>query len=444
MSKVALKRIENFEKSRALASRARDLIPGGAHTYSKGADQFPLNSPGFIERADGCRVVDVDGNEFVDWGMGLRSVVLGYSYPRVIEAVQREIAKGPNFLLPSPVEVELAELLTRLVPSAEMVKFAKNGSNVTTAAIRLARAYTGRSYIALCKEHPFFSFDDWFIGTTPPNSGIPEEAYHHSLTFHYNDIESLEALFREYPGQIAGVIMEPVTLDEPKDNFLEKVRALTEQHGSLLIFDEMISGFRWHLQGAQAYFNVIPDMSTFGKAIGNGFSVSVLAGRRDVMELGGIYHDKPRVFLLSTTHGAETHSLAACVATIREIEEKNVIDHIWKIGKAFQDGFNDLAHEMGLGDYVSCIGYPCNAAIITKDRDGKVSLPLRTLFMQEMTAQGVLIPSVVVSYAHTEAEVELTLEAARETFNVYGRALDEGIDKFLVGPPVKPVFRRFN
>ena len=444
MSKVAMKRIQNFEKSRALASRARELIPGGAHTYSKGADQFPFNSPGFIERADGCRVVDVDGNEYIDWGMGLRSVALGYSYPRVIEAVEHEIAKGPNFLLPSPVEVELAEVLTRLIPSAEMVKFAKNGSNVTSAAIRLARAYTGRPYIAFCREHPFFSFDDWFIGTTPPNAGIPEENYQHSLAFHYNDLLSLEASFEKYPEQIAAVIMEPVTLEEPKDNFLEKVRDLTHRHGALLIFDEMISGFRWHLQGAQTYFNVIPDMSTFGKAIGNGFSVAVLAGRRAVMELGGIDHDKPRVFLLSTTHGAETHSLAACVATIKEMEEKDVISHIWKIGKELQDGFNNLANEMGLADYVNCIGYPCNSAVITRDRDGQVSLPLRTLFLQEMTAHGVLMPYIVVSFAHQRAEVERTLEAATEAFQVYARALEDGVDKYLVGPSVKPVFRRFN
>jgi glutamate-1-semialdehyde 2,1-aminomutase len=439
-----MKRIQNFEKSRALASRARELIPGGAHTYSKGADQFPFNSPGFIERAQGCRVVDVDGNEYIDWGMGLRSVVLGYSYPRVIEAVEREIAKGPNFLLPSPVEVELAEVLTRLIPSAEMVKFAKNGSNVTSAAIRLARAYTGRPYIAFCREHPFFSFDDWFIGTTPPNSGIPEENYQHSLAFHYNDLASLEALFDQHPEQIAAVIMEPVTLEEPKDNFLEKVRDLTHRYGALLIFDEMISGFRWHLQGAQAYFNVIPDMSTFGKAIGNGFSVAVLAGRREVMELGGIDHDKPRVFLLSTTHGAETHSLAACVATIQEMEERDVISHIWKIGKDLQDGLNNLANEMGLADYLSCIGYPCNSAVITRDRDGQVSLPLRTLFLQEMTAHGVLMPYIVVSFAHQQAEIERTLEAATEAFQTYARALEDGVDKYLVGPSVKPVFRRFN
>ncbi len=447
MSKLAeekQKRITNFERSRELARRAQQLIPAGCHTYSKGADQFPFNSPSFITRGEGCRVWDVDGNEYIDWGMGLRSVVLGYGYPRVIEAVMEQIAKGPNFLLPSPVEVELAELLTGLIPSAEMVKFAKNGSNVTSAATRLARAYTGRDYIALCREHPFFSFDDWFIGTTPPNAGIPEENYKHSLTFHYNNIESLERLFAEHPNQIAAAIMEPVTLEAPQDNFLARVRDLAHSHGALLIFDEMISGFRWHLQGAQKYFDVIPDLSTFGKAIGNGFSVAVLAGRRAVMELGGINHGAPRVFLLSTTHGAETHSLAACIATIREMQEKEVVSHLWKIGKAFQDGFNNLTAELGLSEYVNCTGYPCNSAIVTKDREGQTSMPLRTLFLQEMTAQGILIPYVVVSLAHKQEEVDRTLAAVAQALKVYARALEDGVDKYLVGPAVKPVFRKYN
>jgi glutamate-1-semialdehyde 2,1-aminomutase len=439
-----MKRITSFERSRELSRRAHELIPAGTHTYSKGDDQFPLNSPGFIERGDGCRVWDIDGNEYLDWGMGLRSVILGYGYPRVNEAVLAQIAKGTNFLRPAPVEVELAEVLNELIPSAEMVKFAKNGSNVTSAAVRLARAYTGRDYIALCKEHPFFSFDDWFIGTTPANAGIPETVTQHSLTFHYNDIESLQGLFNQHRDQIAAVIMEPVTLEEPKGNFLAEVRDLTHKNGALLIFDEMISGFRWHLSGAQAYFNVTPDLSTFGKAIGNGFSVSVLAGKREIMELGGIKHSQPRVFLLSTTHGAETHSLAACIATIQEMKDKDVISHLWKIGEALKNGLNDLAAEMGLADFISCVGYPVSPAVITKDRDGQVSIPFRTLFMQEMTAQGVLMPYISLSLAHQQCDVDLTLAAARETFDVYGRALEDGIDNYLVGPPVKPVFRKFN
>jgi glutamate-1-semialdehyde 2,1-aminomutase len=439
-----MKRISNFERSRELARRAHELIPAGAHTYSKGDDQFPLNSPGFIERGAGCHVWDIDGNEYLDWGMGLRSVILGYGYPAVMEAVSAQLVKGTNFTRPSPIEVELAALLNRLIPSAQMVKFAKNGSDVTSAAIRLARAYTGRDYVALCKNHPFFSVDDWFIGTTPPNAGIPRAITEYSLTFAYNDISSLEKLFSDHPGKIAAVIMEAVTSEAPSEGYLAKVRELVDRNGALLVFDEMITGFRWHLQGAQTYFGVIPDLSTFGKAIGNGFSVAVLAGRRDIMELGGIHHANPRVFLLSTTHGAETHSLAACIATIREMEERDVVGHIWKIGQALQDNFNDLARTMGLADTIACTGYPCSPAIVAKDRDGQVSMPLRTLFLQEMISEGVLIPYIATSFSHTENDVDRTIEAARRALTTYSRALDEGTDKFLIGPPVKPVFRKFN
>lgn len=447
MSKLAEtkgKRIASFERSRELSRRAHQLIPAGCHTYSKGDDQFPYNAPGFIERGQGSTVWDVDGNEYLDWGMGLRSVILGHGYPKVMEAVTAQLAKGTNFTRPSPVEVELAELLTGLIPSAEMVKFAKNGSDVTSAAVRLARAYTGRDYVALCKDHPFFSFDDWFIGTTPPNAGIPQKVTEQSLTFRYNDIESLEKLFREHGGEIACVIMEAVTIEPPTEDFLVKVRDLTHRNGAVLIFDEMITGFRWHLQGAQTFFDVVPDMSTFGKATANGFSLAFLAGKREIMELGGIRHEKPKVFLLSSTHGAETHSLAASVATISEIKEKDVVGHIWKVGRALQDGFNNLAAEMGLADHVTCTGYPCSPAIITKGTDGQVSMPLRTLFMQEMIAQGVLIPYLSIGLAHTQTEVERTLEAATNALEIYGRALEDGVENYLVGVAVKPVFRRFN
>jgi len=434
----------SFEKSKALSRRAHELIPAGAHTYSKADDQFPLNAPGFIERGEGCTVWDVDGNQFLDWGMGLRSVILGHGYPAVNDAVFAQIAKGVNFLRPSPVEVELAELLHEIIPSAEMVKFAKNGSNVTSAAIRLARAHTGRELIAFCREHPFFSFDDWFIGTTPANAGVPDVITSQSLAFHYNDIQSLEKLFAEHPSQIAAVILEPVAIEAPANNFLQQVRDVAHKNGALLIFDEMITGFRWHLSGAQAYFDVIPDISTFGKAIGNGFSVAVLAGKKEVLELGGIKHGKPKVFLLSTTHGSETHSLAASVATIREMSQRGVVSHLWKIGKALQDGFNNLAAQMGVADYIGCIGYPCSPAIVTRDREKQVSMPFRTLFLQEMIQHGVLIPYVATSFSHTEKEVDQTLEAATHALDVYARALEEGVEKYLVGPAVKPVFRKFN
>lgn len=440
---MAVKTLD-FTKSKALAARARQLIPAGCHTYSKGDDQFPQEAPGLISRASGARAWDVDGNEFLDWGMGLRSVVLGHGYERVVKAATEQMRLGTNFTRPAPIEADLAELLVELVPSAEMVKLSKNGSDVTTAAVRLARAHTGRKYVALCKEHPFFSFDDWFIGTTPPNNGIPQETTSLSLTFHYNKIETLESLFSEYPDQIACVILEPVTTEPPVKGFLEGVRALTERHGAVLIFDEMISGFRWHLNGAQAYFGVIPDLATFGKAIGNGFSVSALVGRRDIMDLGGLTHDKPKVFLLSATHGAETHALAAAIATLSELRDRDVVSHLWKIGDLLQKGINDAAREAGLAEYIGCYGYPCSPFIVARDHEKNVSLPFRTLMLQEMIRHGVLIPYISVSFAHGVAEVGETISAFREMLRVYERALEEGVGRHLLGPAVKPVFRRFN
>lgn len=439
-----MRRIANFHRSKELSRRAHELIPAGAHTYSKGDDQFPQNAPGFIARGQGCHVWDIDGNEYLDWGMGLRSVILGHAYPRVLEAVMAALPNGSNFTRPAPIEVELAELLVELIPSAQMVKFAKNGSDVTSAAVRLARAFTGRDKIVLCKENPFYSFYDWFIGTTPPNAGIPAAISDLSLTFHYNDIASLQQLFDDNPGQIAGVIFEAVSTEAPQPGFLAQVRDLAHANGAVVIFDEMISGFRWHLQGAQKYFDVTPDLSTFGKAIGNGFAVSVLAGRRDIMELGGLQHTKPKVFLLSATHGAETHALAASIATINELRDRDVVGHIWKIGRALQDGFNALTTEMGLADYVTCAGYPCSPYIVCRDKDKNVSMPLRTLFLQETIAQGVLMPYLAISYSHDDLAVQQTLEAAANALEIYRRALQDGVENYLVGPAVKPVFRKFN
>lgn len=439
-----MRRITNFEKSRRLQARAHELIPAGCHTYSKGDDQFPALAPGFLARARGCRVWDADGNEFLDWGMGLRSVVLGHGHPRVLEAVREQLELGTNFTRPSPIEVELAELLAATIPCAEMVKFAKNGSDVTSAAVRLARAFTGREMVALCRQHPFFSFYDWFIGTTPCNAGVPGPVRDLSLTFDYNDLGSVERLFREHPGRIACVILEPAATEEPRDGFLEGLQALARKEGALLVFDEMITGFRWHLRGAQHHYGVTPDVATFGKAIGNGFAVSVLAGRRDVMELGGIRHDRPRVFLLSATHGAENHSLAAAIATIREFRDREAHEHLRRTGRALKEGFNALSAGLGLGAHVRMLGFDASPYVVCRGLDGEVSLPLRTLFLQETIARGLLMPWISVSLAHGEREVAETLEACDGALRLCRAALEEGIERHLVGPAVKPVFRRFN
>ena len=433
-----------FEGSRDVKTRAQRLIPAGCHTYSKGEDQFPYNAPGFIDRAEGCYAYDVDGNRYLDWGMGLRTVVLGHCYPAVLEAVRAQLEKGSNFTLPSPLEAELAEMLVGLIPSAEMVKFAKNGSDVTSAAVRLARAYTGRDYVALCEPGSFFSVNDWYIGSTACGSGVPGAVQQLTLGFKYNDLPGLQALFDQHQNQIAAVVLEPATIDPPAPSYLEGIRELTRKNGAVLIFDEMITGFRWHLQGAQTYYNVTPDLSTFGKALGNGFSISALAGQREIMELGGLHHDKERVFLLSLTHGGETHSIAAAMATVQEFSDKDVVGHIWRVGERLQEGFNGISHELGLGDFVTMVGYPCSPAILCRDGDSKASAELRTLFLQEMIAQGVLIPYIVPSFSHTELEVEATLDAARNALGVYKEALERGTEGLLEGSAVKPVFRKYN
>jgi glutamate-1-semialdehyde 2,1-aminomutase len=430
------------ERADDLRRRAHAAIPAGAHTYSKGDDQFPQLAPPMIVSGSGSRVVDVDGNEFIDWGMGLRSVILGHAYPRVADAVCDEVRRGSNFTRPSPIELEFAEQLIDLIPCAEMVKFAKNGSDVTTAAVRLARAFTGRARVAFPAEHPFFSVDDWFIGSTAVDAGVPDEIQALSLRFTYGDLQSLERLFDEHPGEIACVVTECATSGPPPEGFLEGLRALTEREGAVLVFDEMITGLRWDVRGAQHYYGVTPDLATFGKAIGNGFSVSVLAGRRDIMELGGLHHDKPRVFLLSTTHGGETHALAAARETLAESVERDVPAHLWRIGKRLQDGVNEAIAALGLGEVVSAGGYPCSPLITFVGPDWQ---GLRTLFLQETVARGVLIPWIAPSFSHTDADVDHTVEAAAEALRAVREVLDgRPLEEVLLGERTRPVFRKYN
>lgn len=425
-------------------SKTHRLIPGGAHTYSKGDDQFPANAPRYLERGQGCHVWDEQGREFVDWTAGLRSMSLGYGIKPVIEAAIEQMWKGSNFGRPSYIETECAEDMSSLIPWAEMVKFAKNGSTVTSAAVKLARAHTGRDYVALCKDHPFFSYDDWFIGTTPVTAGIPKAFSDLSLTFRYNNIESLEALFRSHPNQIACVILEAATTEHPREGFLQAVRDLCRREGAIFILDEMITGFRWHLQGAAAYYNVEPDLVTFGKGMGNGFAVAALAGKRDIMRLGGLEHDRQRVFLISTTHGAENHALAAARATMRFFREHPVIEHMWSIGRRLIDGLNEAARDVGVADYFVAGGIDCSPYYVTKDKNGQVSLPLRTVFLQEMVRRGILANYLAPNWSHGAEDVQRTVEAARASFGVFARAVESGCDGILEGGSIKPVFRQFN
>ncbi len=433
----------NFDKSCALRARLHRLIPGGAHTYAKGDDQFPQDMAPVIVRGKGCRVWDVDGNEFIEYGSGLRAVALGHAYPPVVEAVRRQLDFGSNFVRPSLIELECAESFLELIPNAEMVKFCKDGSDAVSGAVKLARAHTGKDMVAICGNHPFFSVDDWAIGVSGMPGGVPATTRAMTLKFNYNDLGSLEKLFDEHPGNIAAVLLEAEKETPPAPGFFDGVRALCDRHGAVFILDEMITGFRWHVGGAQTRYGIKPDLSSFGKALANGFSVSALTGKRELMQLGGFDHDRERVFLLSTTHGAETHGLAAAIATMKVYREEPVIDVLWQRGQLLADGLKAAAADAGVADHVPILGQPCCLVFGSRDTDGQPSQPFRTLLMQEILRRGVLATSLVVNYSHTVADIDRTVEIFSEAFFVYRRALDEGIEKYLLGRPVKPAIRPF-
>jgi glutamate-1-semialdehyde 2,1-aminomutase len=340
--------MKSFAASNAHVSAVHDLIPGGAHTYAKGDDQYPAGMAPVIEGGTGCRVRDIDGNEYVEFGSGLRSNILGHGFEPVVRAVRRWLDDGVNFVRPHRIELEAAERITGLIPSAEMVKFGLNGSDATTAAVRLARAYTGRDLVAVCRDQPFFSTDDWFIGTTPMSAGIPEAARRLTVQFSYNDLEDLARLFDAYPGQIAAVMLEAETAQPPAPGYFDGLRRLVDRNGALLVLDEMITGFRWHERGAQFVHGIDPDLCTFGKGIANGFPVSALAGRRDVMRLGGFVDDADRVFLLSQTAGAQPWALAAMLAAIDCYERDRISEQLQSIGGELRRGVEAVVADAGL------------------------------------------------------------------------------------------------
>ena len=420
-------------------------IPGGAHTYSRGYDQFPSNAPQILKRGEGAYIYDERDNKFLDYGMALRAVNLGYANKEINKAAFKQMEFGNSLTRASLVELEAAELLIDLIDSVDMVKFTKTGSAATSAAVKLSRAYTGRNLVARCEDHPFFSYDDWFISSTPIKKGISTNETNETKLFNYNDISSLEKLFDKFPNEISCVILEPASTEHPKDNFLHKVKELCLINGAVFILDEMITGFRWGLKGAQSYYNIEADLCTFGKAMANGFSVSAVAGKREIMELGSIEKEgQERLFLLSTTHGAEMNSLAAFIATVNFLKAHDVVNHMWNYGKNLIDLINGIAKDFGIENNFMAAGVECSPYYLTFDKDGQNSLGLRTLFSQEMIKNGVLMPWIALSYAHGEKELEITKIALEKTFEVYKKAVDEGYEKSLIGDVIKPVFRKYN
>ena len=449
------------------SDRLNRVIPGGAHTYSRGDDQFPENAPQILSHGKGAYVYDPGGKKYLDYGMALRAVSLGYSEETITAAALRGLEAGNNLTRASTIELEAAELIVNMIDSVDMVKFTKNGSTATSAAVKLARGFTGRKLVGRCTQHPFFSYDDWFIGNTPITKGIPDDVIRQTVQFDFNSIESLQDLIAKYGDDLACIILEPAALNCPalegesksnccntfpcsKDyssslNYLQKAKELCSKHGIVFILDEMITGFRWDLKGAQHIFNVKPDLSTFGKAMANGLSVAAVAGRRDIMEQGSIDTiGAERMFLLSTTHGAEMSGLAAFIETMKFMEQNSVIEYLWNYGRRLVEIFHDKINKYELNDYFEVGGPVINPYYITTTRDGNTDFQLRTLFAQEMIKNGVLMPWLSFSYQHGQQELAITEKALDSALAVCKTATVEGVENYLVGPTIKPVFRRFN
>lgn len=425
----------SFFNSYKLFESAREVIPSCTQTFSKGYTQFPFGvSPIFLERGEGSHVWDVDGNEYIDYAMALGPVILGHAYPAVNKTISTQLKGGIIYSLPHRLEVELAETLTKIIPCAEMVRFGKNGSDATSGAVRAARAFTGREKIACCGYH---GWQDWYIGTTTRNKGVPKSVQLSTLTFEYNEIETLGKLFDQNKGDIAAVILEPVGVIEPKDGFLQKVKEITHENGAILIFDEIVTGFRLALGGAQEYFNIIPDLACFGKAMANGMPISAVVGKKEMMEV----FDE---IFFSFTFGGEVLSLAASITTIKEFKKRKVIEHLWTQGGKLKKGYNALTKVNKLQAYTECIGLPPRTVIAFKYAHGIDTMELKTLFQQEAIKRGILCSgSHNICYAHSGEDIERTLQVYDEVLRIMAKAIAEGdIKKFIQGDIVKPVFRK--
>jgi glutamate-1-semialdehyde aminotransferase len=418
-------------KSDEYYARAIGLIPAATQTLAKGPGQYIKGvAPKYIQRGKGSHVWDVDGNEYLDFNMAIGPISLGYCYESVDQAIRKQLEDGITFSMMHPLEVEVAEMIREIVPNAEMVRYSKTGADATSAAIRLARAYTGRTKILCCGYH---GWHDWYIAVTDRNKGIPQNIQDLSYTFNYNDIQSVIDSIDE---DTACVILEPVVFEAPKDNFLHKLKEVCVQNGSLLIFDEMWTGFRLALGGAQEYFGVQADLATFSKAVANGMPISILTGRREIMQLC-----EQDIFFF-TTFGGEALSLAAAKATITELREKRVPEYIAAQGKKLKQSYNGLVRELGM-DYTACSGFDCRT-IVTFDTKAGNPLEMKSLVQQELIKRGILWSGFhTICFSHTDEDIATMTQAYREVLPILKEAVaTNSVREHLRGAPVEPVFRR--
>jgi glutamate-1-semialdehyde aminotransferase len=424
----------SFDRSMAMLARARRSVPGASQTLSKGADMFVEGAyPVFLERGRGCRVWDVDGGEYIDYLLGLASITLGYAYPAVNEAVARQLGEGSIFSLPHPLEVEVAERLIEVIPCAEWARFLKTGTEANSAAIRVARAHTGREVVLYCGYH---GWADFYAITTPRSKGVPKDFSRLIAPFDYNDLPSLARALDEHYGQVAAVIMEGALIDAPAPGFLEGVKKLAHEHGALLIFDEIVTGFRWAVGGAQERFGVVPDLATFGKGMANGLPLSTVVGRA---ELARQFEE----IFVSSTFGGDTLALAAARATIDEYRRLPVIDRLWAAGRRFQEGFARAAARTAAP--AECIGFPVHPKIVFRHAKDETNRALMSLFLQETARRGVIFhfAGFNISFSHSDADVDESLEACEAALRITVEALGDGrVRERLEGRPYGEVFKR--
>ena len=424
--------LPTITESDKIWARSVGLIPVGTQTLAKGPGQYVKGvAPKYARKGKGAWLTDVDGNEFLDMSMGIGPLVLGYCYERVDDAIKAQLADGITFSLMHPLEVEVSEMVRDLVPCAEAVRFSKTGVDVTSVAVRIARANTGRNKVLCCGYH---GWHDFYIAVTDRSKGIPQAIKDLSFTFDYNSIESFDSSLDD---DIACVILEPTVFEEPKPGFLEHLRKVCTEKGIVLVFDEMWTGFRMSTGGAQQYYKVTPDLATFSKAIANGMPLSVICGRADLMQV----LEKETFFF--TTFGGEALSLAAAKATMLELVEKKVPEFLWKQGTKAKDGYNAIASELGINEWTRCVGQATRSAIVLDAKAGN-PLELKSLLQQELIRRGVLWTGAhAMSFSHGDKEVAHLLSAYKESLSVLKDAVQAGDVKGLVqGELVEPVFRR--
>ena len=420
-----------INKSNELYERALGLIPSVTQTLAKGPTQYVNGiAPKYLVKGKGSHVWDVDGNEYLDYNMGIGPLSLGYAYPEIDTVIIKQLEDGITFSMMHPLEVEVAELMREVIPNAEAVRYSKSGADVTSAAIRLARAYTGKNKILCCGYH---GWHDWYVGVTARNMGIPDAVKDLTFTFNYNDIDGLKD---SIDNDVAAVILEPVVFTEPKDNFLQKVAELCKEKGIILIFDEMWTGFRIALGGAQEYFGITPDLATYSKAVANGMPIAMLTGKREIMDLA----DEDIFFY--TTFGGEALSLAAAKETIKILRDEKVPTYLDKKGSILKSGYNEIAQKLGM-NYTKCIGYNFRT-LITFDEKAGNPLELKSLVQQEMIKRGIIWSGFHnMSFSHTDEDISYTLTVYEEVLSILKKAVEENnVRDMIKGEPVQPVFRK--